>query len=261
MLFDRRPRAHYSNPQLREVICQIRFPSILSIGAKEPAAFQEAIRHAFPRYAVRQDQPAPQMRLVNGMPKLETPASVTNYHFISEDNLWKLNLTKDFISLSTLSYQGWEDFGSKLDLPLAQFIRIYQPAFFQRIGLRYVNLFSRRAMSLEDESWSDLFTAPYLGALAQEDVREDQLNHSAVNFDIALDSSCRAKVHAGPGKVKQANANAPKDDELKFVLDMDLYMGGEIKTMLSAGALETLHGHASPLFEGAITDTLRRAME
>ena len=29
---------------------------------------------------------------------------------------------------------------------------------------------------------------------------------------------------------------------------------------LSAGALETLHGHSSRVFEGAITDTLRDAM-
>ena len=45
-----------------------------------------------------------------------------------------------------MAYPGWEAFGQHFDLPLAQFIRIYQPAFFQRIGLRYVNIFSRRAL-------------------------------------------------------------------------------------------------------------------
>ena len=49
MLFSDQPRTHYGHPQLREVVCQIRFPSILAISAKEPAAFQEAVRHAFPR--------------------------------------------------------------------------------------------------------------------------------------------------------------------------------------------------------------------
>ena len=46
MLFSDRPRQHYARSALREVICQLRFPTILSIAANEPAAFQEAIRHA-----------------------------------------------------------------------------------------------------------------------------------------------------------------------------------------------------------------------
>ena len=71
-----------------------------------------------------------------------------------------------------------------------------------------------------------------------------------MDFDTALDSSCRAKVHAGPGMVKQNNPNAPADKEVKFVLDFDLYMAGEIQPMLAAGALETLHGHAASSFRG-----------
>ena len=70
---------------------------------------------------------------------LEPQKPITNYNFISEDGRWKLNLTQGFIALSTLSYTRWEDFATRLDRPLAQFIQLYQPAFFERIGLRYVN--------------------------------------------------------------------------------------------------------------------------
>ena len=45
MLFAEYQRFRYARPQLMEVICQLRFPTILAIGAQEPAAFQEAIRH------------------------------------------------------------------------------------------------------------------------------------------------------------------------------------------------------------------------
>ena len=38
-------------------------------------------------------------------------------------------------------------------------------------------------------------------------------------------------------------------------------MAGETTPALAAPALETLHGHANRLFEGAITDKLRRALE
>ena len=261
MLRSSHPREHFNAPQLREVICQIRFPAILSIDTKEPADFQEAIRAVFPRYAVRQDRQPPKLTVVNGSTQVENQPSIPNHNFISADNKWKLNLTRDFISLSTLAYTTWEEFGQKLDKPLAQFLKLYQPAFLQRIGLRYVNMISRQALELEGEPWSELIEEPYLGILSQEDVSETATRQSTVDFDTALDSSCRAKVHAGPGMARQPNPGAPADKEVKFVLDFDLYMAGEIQPMLAAGALETLHGHATSLFQGAITDKLRRAME
>jgi len=253
-------RYHYSTPQLREVICQVRFPAILSIGTTEPAEFQEAIRAEFPRYAVKQDQPAPKITVSGGEVKVEKPQPVTNYHFLSADNRWKLNLTRDFISLSTVAYDGWEDFGRRLDLPLAQFIRIYQPAFFQRIGLRYLNIFSRKALGLEGEPWRELFTAPYLGLLNFEDAAEERTVKSIVEYDTALDSSCRVKVHAGPGMIRNNAPNAPADNEPRFILDLDLYMAGETAPALAAGALETLHSHSTDLFQGAITRKLHHAM-
>ena len=74
--------------QLGEVICQLRFPTILSIGAKEPAEFQDSIRAMFPLYAAKQEQLPPK---VVGMgtqgAKLEPQAPLINYHFISADNI------------------------------------------------------------------------------------------------------------------------------------------------------------------------------
>ncbi len=261
MLLSQQPRTHFDHPQLREVICQLRFPAILSIDTQEPAVFQEAIRREFPRYTRKQDRIAPKVTLVGGAPQVANQPPVTNHTFVSQDNRWKLNLTRDFISLSTLAYNGWEEFGRRLDLPLAQFIRIYSPSFFHRLGLRYVNIFSRRDLGLEDEPFRELFNDPYLGILSQEDVQETATAKCSVDFDTALDSSCRAKVHAGPGLVKTNAPNVPQDTEVKFVLDMDLFMSGELAPAYAAGALETLHAHSTRLFLGAITDKLYQALE
>lgn len=262
MLYSDHPRVHYGKAQLAEVICQFRFPAILSVGAREPVDFQEAVRSMFPRYAAKEERPAPKITgLGTPSAKLEPQKSVINHNFISADNRWKLNLTNTFISLSTVSYPGWEEFGKHFDLPLAQFIRIYQPAFFERIGLRYVNIFSRRKLDLEGELWRDLITPPYLGALAEEDVDESSARKCSVDVELNLDSTCRAKLHAGPGLVKQNLPNAPQDLEVKFILDMDLYMGGQLDPRMAAGGLETLHGHSTALFQGAITDRLHSALE
>ena len=49
MLFSDNTRHSYANSPLIEVICQLRFPTILSIGSTVPAQFQEAVRDEFPR--------------------------------------------------------------------------------------------------------------------------------------------------------------------------------------------------------------------
>ena len=76
-------------------------------------------------HARRQDAAPPRITGLGGpAPKVEQQPPVTNHNFVSEDNQWKLNLTKDFIALSTLHYSGWEEFARQLDKPLAAFIRL-----------------------------------------------------------------------------------------------------------------------------------------
>lgn len=262
MLFSNRPRAIYQNAPVHEVICQLRFPVILSINNTDPADFQEAIREDFPQYAKQQDVPAPQITGLGGPnPQVKQQPAVSNYNFLSADGLWKINLTQNFIALSTLRYSGWDTFARELDKPLAEFIRLYKPAYFERVGLRYVNIISREKLELKSTPWTELISGPYMGALAAEDVREEDVLNSAVDVQMKLDSSCQAKIHATPGRLRPARPDAPQDPEVKFIFDMDLSMGGNVPCTLSAGALETLHAHATEVFEGAVTDTLRTAMK
>lgn len=260
MLFSKRPRTAYANAPAHEVICQLRFPAILTINDNAPADFQEAIREDFPQFARREEAAPPQVTGLGGPnPQIRQQKPVTNYSFVSADNLWKLNLTQNFIALSTLRYTGWEEFATELDKPLAEFIRLYKPAYFERVGLRYVNILSREKLGLKDCPWTELIAPAYLGALAEPDVHPDNVLNSAVDFQCKLDSSCAAKIHAGPGRLRP-RPNAPQDPEVKFILDMDLSMGGQVSCNLSAAGLETLHAHANEIFEGAITDALRAAM-
>lgn len=262
MLFSKHPRTVYTNAPAHEVICQFRFPAILTINDQDPAAFQDAIREDFPQFVRREDVAPPQVAGVGGPnPQIKQQKPVTNYHFLASDNLWKINLTQNFIALSTLRYTGWEDFARELDKPLAEFIRIYKPAYFERVGLRYVNIISREKLALKGSAWRELITPAYLGALAEEDIREEDVLNSSVDVQCKLDSSCAAKVHAGPGRLRSGAPNAPQDPEVKFIFDLDLSMGGQVPCNLSAGGLETLHAHATEIFEGAVTDTLRTAMQ
>ena len=257
-MFSKDERCYLQNHQLGEVICQLRFPEILMIGEKAPAAFQEKIRDEYPQYSLRKDTPAPKITSAPGHFSLENTPATVNYQFVSADGVWRVNLTSTFISLSCSRYTGWEDFAKKLDKPLAAFIQVYKPAFFQRIGLRYLNFISRKALQLEGVPFCDLIQSPYLGVLAEPDVVESTVTRSSVDTELAIQGGCRVKIHAGPGLVKR---NGQQVNEVRFIFDQDLYMGGNVPVNYSAGALETLHSQAWSIFRGAITDTLFDAME
>lgn len=258
MFFQDQDRYSYANCQLKEVICQLRFPTILSINEKAPADYQDAIRDAFPLYSSRKEQSAPTVvGAGTPNPKLEQSPPVVNHSFVSSTGIWKINLTQNFIALSTLRYNTWEDFAQRLDRPLAEFIRIYQPAFFERIGLRYMNIFSRKALNLDGSLWRDLIQPPFLGPLAEEDVDESATNKCALDAEMTFPDATRMKLHAGPGLVKQ---NSKQDPEVKFILDIDCSAAGQLSGGQVPAQLELLHAHASRTFRGALTQELHNAM-
>lgn len=257
-MFSPEVRCLYRNHQLADVICQLRFPEILTINAHPPAMLQEEIRAEYPLYSLNKEIPAPKITgTPNGL-QLENQPSTPNYQFKSVDGIWRVNLTSRFISLACTHYTGWETFAKKLDAPLAAFIKTYRPAYFERIGLRYLNFISRKTLNLENIPFSDLIQPTYLGILGDDEITEQSASQSAVDAELAIHGGCRVKIHAGPGIVKR---NGQTDTEVKFILDQDLFMTGNIPVNYSAGALETLHGQAYPIFRGAITELLHNAME
>lgn len=256
-MFSTETRCLYRNHQLADVICQLRFPDILTIEANQPVDFQDAIRSEFPRFATNMETSAPKITGVPGNFQVMNQKPTVNYQFSTADGTWRINLTSRFLSLACSKYSGWESFAKHLDTPLAAFIKIYKPAYFERIGLRYLNFFSRKELDLEGTPFSQLFQAPYLGILGDEEVPENAADRSSVDAEVSVRGGCKVKIHAGPGLV---NRNGQQDKEVKFIFDQDLYMSGNIPVNYSAGALQTLHAQAFPIFRDAITDTLHEAL-
>lgn len=249
MLFPDYEPCTYENNQLLEVICQLRFPPILSINETMPAAFQEEIRSEFPQFSVN----AEQVPVQPGQPS----RTVNNYQFISADGKWKLNLTQNFIALSSMAYTDWRTFAGKLDQPLGKFIQRYRPAYFERVGLRYMNAISRVSLGLEESPWNDLIQPAWLGILDEEDVPEQTVTQSVTEAELSFPNGVHLKAHTGPGRVKRMGK---EEAEVKFIMDFDLSLRGQIKAHNAAGTLEVLHDCANRTFQGAITIKLHDAM-
>ena len=257
-MFSNEERCIYGKNQLVEVICQLRFPEILKIQAQEPYEFQDAIRSVYPQYRKMVEQAPPQM--VNGKPV--TPDPVHNHQFLSEDARWKISLTKGFIALSTHAYTRWEDFAKRLDVVLAAFIQAYAPAYFSRVGLRYINAFSRKALELEEVGWKELIEAGYLGLMGDEDAPERAFAKCEQNIAAALPGGAKTAIKCGPGVLRKVNNQTRKTtEEPVFMFDLDVFMEGKTPVNQSVPALNVVHGNADSLFRGAITDTLHDAME
>ncbi len=257
-MFSQEARCRYGRNPLAEVICQLRFPEILTIEANTPVDFQEAIRQEFPVYALRKEMAAPKVTGTPGNMALQNQPQTNNYQFVSADGVWRVNLTSKFISLSCNRYTSWEEFARVLDKPLAAFIQVYRPAFFSRVGLRYLNFISRNALDLEGVPFRDLIDPQYLGILANEAVQESSVTRCSMDAEFSLRGGCKCKLHAGPGLVKR---NGQPDKEVKFILDLDLFMDGNVPVNVSVGALQTLHSQAFGIFRGAITEQLHDAMD
>lgn len=257
-MFSHEKRCIYRYNQLADVICQLRFPEILTIATTLPDQFQEAIRSEFPQFSKRMEPPVPKFTGTPGNMSLQKQEPTVNYQFTSADGVWRVNLTSKFISLACTKYTCWEDFAGKLDKPLAAFIQIYKPAYFERVGLRYINFISRGDLGIPSAPFRELFEPCYLGPLGEDDVLETACGRSSVDVEMAIRGGCRVKLHAGPGMVKR---NGQSEKEVKFIFDQDLFMPGQVPVNLSAGALQTLHSQAWSIFRGAITDKLHDALE
>lgn len=256
-MFAREDRVIYARRQLAEVICQLRYPEILSIDAQEPAAFQERIRREYPQYEKKVEQLPPQ--LVGGKPVPQ--GTVNNYQFVSADGQWKISLTKGFIALSTYGYTRWEDFAQRLDRVLAAFIELYQPSWFTRVGLRYVNAFCREALGLEDVSWRELITPGFLGLMNEPDVQELAFLKHELSATLTVPGGAKANVKSGPGLLRKVNNRTHEVAQQKvFMLDLDLFMDSRIELGHAVPALNIVHDNAGSLFHAAITDTLSEAM-
>lgn len=245
----------YGKAQLGEVIFQLRFPTILSINGKEPVDFQDAIRETFPIYQLSNESEQTielQQQGQTMIPSFIRKAEIKNHAFINAEGTWKINLTSNFISISTRTYFTWEDLFEKFEPVLTCFEKIYRPAFYERIGLRYVNIFSRKALSLESYKWSELVKPHLVGVLSE--VPDENVKVFNMDAEYELGEKCAVRVHTGLG-------TTPNDTEQKFVIDADYFSLSKTKLDEKKVVANKLYGFSHEFISNAITETLDIAME
>jgi uncharacterized protein (TIGR04255 family) len=249
-------RVIYERNPLILVACQLRFPPILKISHQEPAEFQDEIRFQYPLFESTKPQfPSEISQMIQqlGVPLL----SDLSYNFKSEDQQWQLSITKDFITLSSATYERYEQFRKKFREAVEIFERIYSPAFYNRVGLQYQNLIVRSKLGLEDKNWSDLITKHVASELYDPEIAP--LLQSIMKNLILKTEHAQVNFKHGLVTIKEPEKN---NNEIAYLLDADFYTEQKVERNGNVwNTLNQFNKSARELFRWSITDTLHNALQ
>ncbi|MBI1826974.1 MAG: TIGR04255 family protein [Planctomycetes bacterium] len=252
MPFPNSERVIYRQNPLKEVICQIQFPTILQIEASPPAVFQERVRDRYPLYEESSGLAVASTIVRGGQINQIGPR--VRYVFQSNDRLWSIALTREFIALSTSSYRRWEEFRERIEFVRRQFGEVYHPSFFSRVGLRYVNLIQRSSIGIEGRSWSELLNPRIAGELGDQTI-SDYIEHVAREVRVRLEEQGHSAM------IRHGIVFAEPTNEECYIIDSDFYAETETETGIAIDYLNRFNRHAGNLFRWCIERTLYEALE
>jgi uncharacterized protein (TIGR04255 family) len=256
MAFPQAERVVYRHNPLEQVICQLKFPTVLRIESELPAKFQDKIRQRYPIFSEPQalagapEVPEQLLKLVGSLIPLR-PGRV--YEFASEDGRYRLTLSKEFIALGCSDYEQWEQFIDHFKAPLEALSSEYSPAFFSRIGLRYRNVIRRTRLKLEGVAWNELLK-PHIAAELASPIGEDveEASHQIV---------VRFEGDNGKVKIQHGLVKAVDTGEVCYVIDNDFFTEQRTEVKNAVGTLDYFHGQSGKLFQWCIQPKLHAAMQ
>ncbi len=258
MIFPESKRVIYKNNPLTEVVCQLRFQPILRIDTDVPVNFQESIQANYPNYSEQTElmfRIAPEANLpVDIAGQTIKSTGMKNYSFSSDDEFWKVNLSRTFLSLSTKRYKKWEEFRTTLKQPFDALMEIYSPSSFSRVGLRYIDIIKRSKLGIEDVSWGELLNPYVSGILSIPEISDSVMTFENV-YTVSLGTD-NDVVRIVMKFVKDV-----ENDETCFMIDSDFFFTGKIASDKIFEKLDYFNANASRLIRWAISSRLHDAMK
>ncbi len=259
MTFPNSPRVVYRKNPLVEVICQLRFPTILRIGVNGVADFQDKVRQEYPLYELQEPsfefpQFPKELSAILEQLHLPKPIGSVTHKFLTKDSQRFISLSQGFLALREAKYRRWESFKTEMEKAELALRELYQPAFYSRIGLRYRDVISRRALGLDGVKWRDLLQPHLLGELGAEDVADSVVQmHTRVVIQTP-------DVPGGRVTLTHGLVIAPETNEDCYALDADFAVEQKESIDEPFSILDKFNRLAGRLFRWAITETLHDAM-
>jgi uncharacterized protein (TIGR04255 family) len=266
MKIARSERVLYAHNPLAEVVCQLRFDRISELEAGEPVGFQSHFPYSqYPARTIEHPVGIAFRTGDTGPVNISQPSPPRKvFSMASDDASWRISLCSDFVSLTCMHYESWDDFLPRILDVVAQFTKCYPDASPKRLGLRYKDVIEREPLGLGDAPWHEL-VKPFLlgplapGALSDESAHEDEIAANVFQQSILPLEDCLLLLQ---GSFLRSHDGSRK----AFLIDADFYLEGAPCEALLAGpeafrhSLDKLHNNAGALFRRCITERLHHAL-
>lgn len=256
MFFPESRREIYQQNPLKEVICQLRVPSILKITAEIPAAFQDSIRNQYPLY--KEESPVAALPkeisdLLAGLPIPQAVQQTPVHKFATIDDSRIISLNQNFLALTERKYQRWDHFRTELQRIEESFRATYSPSFYERIGLRYRNVINREMLGVGNCSWAELLNPVLIGLLGADGIA-DEVKEIRSQTVVRLPGESAGFVRILHGLVEETGQGP------MYVIDSDLFSEERRESAHAFQTLNEFNRLAARFFRWAITDRLRDAL-
>ncbi|WP_394730733.1 TIGR04255 family protein [Altererythrobacter sp. GH1-8] len=257
MHFPEAERVVYRNNPLHEVICQLRFPTILRIANETPSDFQERVRSRLPEYAEELNATTMERVPAQIVEMLRASPLTKRHRFASSASGLAVLLDAQSLTVSTTSYANWQEFSELVFESIAALEDTYRPSKYGRIGLRYQNVIYASEEMHADASghvnWAEYIRRELVGV-----INEPVWAHSSSEYH----SQIRCELSSeGDGLFMQYGIGHEEGSEsLAFILDFDYYLQRESEPSDAKHVIERLHGYSGPAFRWAITEELHRQL-
>lgn len=242
---------------LIQVVCMLRFPSLLEIEQNLPVNFQKPLRDLFPKSAQTQE-PDDTVNInlppANRMPGAFILQQRKNYQFTSSDTLSSVGLTKDYVAVMTSAYSGWDNFKENICVVLHSLHDAYDIQLFSHIELRYVNLITKQQYNLpQDTPWSELISPQLVGLLDTSGAGGTIYSSETSLYISYPDSQEQIFSHVG-------NVFNPQK-EPAFVIDCNAFLPISVNSGQVLNVLDSLHEKSHSFLNYSLTEKMYKLME
>lgn len=224
---------HYLRNYLRQAVCELRFPTLLSLAENRmPASFAMALRKVYP---------VQETMIEVGVNMGARTDSSYHHAFRSNNGLWVVTLKSSSVSIETTRYTRFEEMLARVKMVTDALVPVIDSEFFTRIGLRYINLVETSTPLLQDWVCQALVYPLALGMFKRVGESSGRLQMQAEDGGCLLQHGLRLK----PGASSLPGEPVPTPD---YVIDIDVFRQ-DVAVADAQAAIERAHGQAFALFD------------
>lgn len=234
---------------LEVVVCQLQYDNNLTVADTRTArALHDALGGRggpYPRVEQIQTQSV-SFTFGGGEPASAQSPLIPGWRFTSDDGAWIVSVLPDHLSLETSAYTTWDDFRKRLETVVTATAEQVDPAFEQRLGLRYIDRLPGDAVA-QPSDWANLVVPELLGPVLHTGFGS-AIRAAQQQLLLALDEAGQTHCGLRHGFV------GPPGETPAYILDYDIYREGARSFSVDDAltAADSFHTYALQLFQASV---------